>query len=168
LITAGEFDMTETVLHLSRLTDAAVGEDGQTVQFGIEGQDGRKVEISCDHRDIASVIHYMIQLGRNSAARRGQVTPHQFGNTDRVETSPLEVSDIGLMKDLETSDGVLVARMSGFDLGFKVTPFQLRALHAEIERILPNSVLHPKDHHHHDDHNDDGGHHHHHDHDHEH
>ena len=144
--------MTETVLALSRLTDAAVGEDGESVQFGIESQDGCKVEISCDHRDIESVIHYMIQLGRNAAARRGQVTPHQFGNTDRVEASPLEVSDIGLMKDIESSDGVLVARMSGFDMGFKVTPFQLRALHAEIERILPDSVLHPKDHHHHHDH----------------
>jgi hypothetical protein len=151
--------MTESVLELSRLTGASVSDDGETVQFGIEGRDGRGVEISCDQRDIESVIHYMIQLGRNSAARRGQVTPHQFGATDRVETSPLECSDIGLMKDLESSDGVLVARMSGFDLGFKVTPFQLRALHAEIERILPESVLHPKDHHHHDD--DD---HHHHDH----
>ncbi len=144
--------MAETVLQLSRLTHAAVSEDGETVSFAIEGRDGRKVQISCGQRDIESIIHYMIQLGQNSAARRGQVTPHQFGNTDRVETSPLEVSDIGLMKDLESSDGVLVARMSGFDLGFKVTPFQLRALHAEIERILPDTVLRPKDHHHHHDH----------------
>ena len=62
------------------------------------------------------------------------------------------MSDIGLMKDIESSDGVLVARMSGFDLGVMVTPFQLRALHAEIERILPDSMLHPKDHHHDHDH----------------
>jgi hypothetical protein len=157
--------MAESVLELARLTHATVSEDGENIGFVVEGRDGRKLEIACDHRDLEGIIHYMIQIGRNSAARREQVTPHQFGNTDRVETVPLEVSDIGLMKDLETSDGVLVTRMSGFDLGFKVTPYQLRALHKEIERILPDSILHPKDHHHHDD---DGHHHHHHDHDHKH
>ena len=153
--------MAETVLELARLTDANISEDGENVGFVVEGRDGRKIEIACDHRDLEGIIHYMIRIGQNSAARRGQVTPHQFGNTDRVETNPLEVSDIGLMKDIESSDGVLVARMSGVDLGFRVTPPQLRALHGEIERILPESILHPKDHHHHDD---DGHHHHHHDH----
>lgn len=144
--------MTESVLALSRLTDAAVSEDGETLHFSVEGQDGSKVEISCGHRDLESIIHYMIQLGQTSAARRSQVTPHQFGATDRVETSPLEISDIGLMKGLETDDAVLVARMSGVDLGFQVSPYHLKALHAEIERILPAAMLRPSDHHHHHDH----------------
>ncbi len=143
--------MADSVLELARLIGAEVSDNGETIQFGIEGRDGRKVDISCDYRDLESIIHYMIQLGQNSAARRNQVTPHQFGHTDRVETSPLVISDIGLMKGLEDSDGVLVARMSGVDLGFQVSPYHLKALHAEIERIMPESMLHPKDHHHHDD-----------------
>jgi hypothetical protein len=150
--------MAETVLELARLSGAAVSEDGETLRFRIEGDDGSRVEISCRHGDLENIIHYMIQLGQNSAARRGQVTPHHFGNTDRVDTSPLELSDIGLMKGLETDDAVLVARMSGVDLGFQVTPHQLRALHAEIERILPASMLHPSDHHHHHDHDHDHDH----------
>ncbi len=143
--------MVDAVLELLRLTGASVSDDGETVHFQIDGRDGRRVEIACDHRDLDGIIRYMIQLGQISAARRDQITPHQFGKTDRVETNPMEITDIGLMKGLETSDAVLVARMSGVDLGFQVSPYHLKALHGEIERILPSSMLRPADHHHHHD-----------------
>ena len=66
------------------------------------------------------------------------------------------------MHGLESDEAVLVARLFGFDLGFSVTPAQLRALHAEIERIMPKSMLRPDDnhhdhHHHHRDDHDGGG-----------
>ncbi len=143
--------MAETIIELARLADAETDAAGNTVRFRIEGKDGDAVTIVCDQADLEPIIHYMIQLGRLSAARRTDVTPRGFGHTDRVETSPVAVSDIGLMRGLETDEGVLVARMDGFDLGFQVTPAQLRALHAEIERVLPASMLRPSDHHHHDD-----------------
>lgn len=141
--------MAETIIELARLADAETDEAGEALRFRIESKDGNSVTIACDQTDLEPLIHYMIQLGQLSAARRTDVTPHGFGHTDRVETSPVAVSDIGLMRDLETDEGVLVARMDGFDLGFQVTPAQLRALHAEIERVLPESMLKPSDHHHH-------------------
>ena len=76
---------------------------------------------------------------------------HQFGPTDNVTVSPIEISDVGFMRGLESDEAVLVVRMFGFDLGFSVTPSQLRALHAEIERMVPKSLLQPRDHHHHHD-----------------
>ncbi len=160
-------------LTLDRLADATISDDGRTVQFDVRARDGRAVAVSCDHGDLESIIHFLVRLGQLSAERRREVTPHSFGHSDNVIVSPIETSDVGLMRAMESDDAVLVARMSGFDLGFSVTPYQLRALHKEIERALPHSFLHASDHHHGDhDHGPDHAHdhvhgrQHHHDHDH--
>ena len=150
--------MDDAPLEIARLTGAGVDDDGEVVRFRIESTDGRTVDVSCDHARIEGLVHYFAQLGQLSAARRGDVTPHRFGPTDKVTVSPLEASDVGFMRAMDSDEAVLVVRMFGFDLGFSVTPFQLRALHAEIERMLPQSALRPDDHHHHDH-----GHHRHHD-----
>ncbi len=139
--------MADDTLRLARLSGAAA--DGETVRFTIEAKDGGKLEIACGHRDIEPVIHFMIGLGRLSAEKRGDVTPHRFGHSDRVEVSPVDISDIGLMREIDGDSAVLALRMFGFDLGFQVDPPQLKALHAEIERILPASMLRPSDHHDH-------------------
>jgi len=138
-------------LHVNRLSEGATDADGATVYFRIEAVDGRAADMSCDQDQIESLIHFLAGLGRISADRRTDVTPHQFGPTDKVTVSPLEISDVGFMRGLESDEAVLVVRMFGFDLGFSVTPSQLRALHAEIERMLPKSSLQPRDHHHHHD-----------------
>ena len=138
-------------LHVARLSEGAADEDGATVRFRIEAVDGRTADLSCDQNKIESLIHFLTGLGQISAYRRTDVTPHQFGPTDKVTVSPLEISDVGFMRGLESDEAVLVVRMFGFDLGFSVTPSQLRALHAEIERMLPKSSLQPRDHHHHHD-----------------
>ncbi len=142
-------------LHVARLSGGATDEDGATVRFRIEAVDGRTADLSCDHDQIERLIHFFAGLGRMSADRRPDVTPHRFGPTDKVTVSPLEISDVGFMRGLESDEAVLVVRLFGFDLGFSVTPSQLRALHAEIERMVPKSSLQPRDHHHH--HHDDGG-----------
>jgi hypothetical protein len=156
--------MTDRPLALARLTDAAVSDNGTEVQFRIEGTDGRTVDVACGHDQIEGLVHYLARLGQLSAARRDGVTPHQFGPTDKITVSPLETSDVGFMRDLEGDAAVLVVRMFGFDLGFSVTPHQLRALHGEIERMVPKSMLAPDDHHHHHDHDHDHDHGHGHDH----
>jgi hypothetical protein len=156
--------MTDTI-QLDRLADAATSADGRRVRFAVHGGDGRSVEIACDHGDIEKLIHFLVQLGRLSADRRGRVAPRFFGHSDNITVSPMEVSDVGLMRGLESDEIVLVARMSGFDLGFSVNAPQLRALHREIERVLPRAVLHADDHHHHGDHPDHDHGHHRHDHD---
>ncbi len=142
-------------LHVARLSGGAADEDGATVRFRIEAVDGRTADLSCDYDQIERLIHFLAGLGQLSAERRPDVTPHQFGPTDKVTVSPLEISDVGFMRGLESDEAVLVVRLFGFDLGFSVTPSQLRALHAEIERMVPKSSLQPHDHHHH--HHDDGG-----------
>ncbi len=142
-------------LHVARLSGGATDDDGATVRFRIEAVDGRTVDLSCDHHQIERLIHFFAGLGRLSADRRSDVTPHRFGPTDKVTVSPLEISEVGFMRGLECDEAVLVVRLFGFDLGFSVTPSQLRALHAEIERMVPKSSLRPHDHHHH--HHDDGG-----------
>ncbi len=147
--------MVDEPLHVARLSDGATDVDGATVRFRIEAVDGRTVDLSCDHEQIELLIHFLAGLGRMSADRRSEVTPHQFGPTDKVTVSPLEILDVGFMRGLESDEAVLVVRLFGFDLGFSVTPAQLRALHAEIERMVPKSSLQPHDHHHH--HHDDGG-----------
>ncbi len=141
-------------LHVARLSGGTTDDDGVTVRFRIEAVDGRTADLSCDHHQIERLIHFFAGLGRMSADRRPDVTPHRFGPTDRVAVSPLEISDVGFMRGLESDEAVLVVRLFGFDLGFSVTPPQLRALHAEIERMVPKSSLQPHDHHHH--HHDDG------------
>ncbi len=148
--------MDDAPLKIARLTGAAVDDDGATVRFRIEAADGRAAELACGHDQIEHLIHFFAGLGRMSAERRRGVTPHQFGPTDRVTVSPLVISDVGFMRGLESDEAVLAVRLFGFDLGFSVTPSQLRALHAEIERMLPKSALRPDDHHHHGH-----GHHHH-------
>jgi hypothetical protein len=152
--------MADEEIDIARLTDAGVSKDGNVVRFRIESAAGRTVDVACDHERLEGLIHYIVRLAQLSADRRDDVTPHQFGPTDNITVSPLEISDVGLMKGLETNEGVLVTRLFGFDLGFSVNPAQLRALHAEIERILPKSMLQPQDHHH--DHDHDHHHHHHH------
>ena len=136
-------------LSLERLDRPGVSEDGKRVSFRILGAGGEAVEIECDHTDLLAMIRYMMGLGRNAAAARQDVTPRSFGHGDKVSIAPIETSDIGLMRDMESSELVLVARMFGFDLGFTVTSRQLAALHGEIERAVPRSVLVPTDHHHH-------------------
>ncbi len=149
--------MTDDVLEIARLSNAGVDDDGATVRFRIEGTDGREIDVSCDHAQLEGLVHYMAQLGRLSAAKRGDVTPHRFGATDNVSVNPIETSDIGFMRGMESDESVLVVRMFGFDLGFSVTAPQLRALHAEIERMVPKSSLRPSDRHHHHHHHDDDG-----------
>lgn len=155
--------MTDTI-QLDRLANASTSADGRIVQFAVHGGEGRSVEVACDHGDLEKLIHFLVRLGQLSAERRGQVTPHFFGHSDNITVSPMDVSDVGLMRGMESDEIVLVARMSGFDLGFSVNAAQLGALHKEIERVLPRAVLHADDHHHHGDdhhqHGDDHDHHH--------
>ena len=148
--------MSDEPLDIARLFQARVSDDGGSVRFRVEASDGRTVELACDHDRIEGLVHYIVQLGRLSASRRDDVTPHRFGATDNVSVSPIETSDIGFMRGMESDESVLVVRMFGFDLGFSVTAGQLRALHAEIERMVPKSSLQPSDHHHHHHHDDDG------------
>ena len=148
--------MDDAPLKIARLTGAGADDDGATVRFRIEAADGRATDLTCDHDQIERLIQFLAGLGRMSAERRSDVTPHRFGATDNISVTPIEISDVGFMRGMTTEEAVLVVRMFGFDLGFSVTPFQLRALHAEIERMLPKSALQPDDHHHHGH-----GHHHH-------
>jgi len=142
-------------IDLNRLDKARVAPDGTGVSFQVVGSDGEALEITCDHSDLLPLIGYMIGLGQAAAARRGEVTPQAFGDTDRVTIEPIQTSDIGLMRELGSDELVLVARMFGFDLSFTVTRDQLAALHEEIERALPKSMLVKTDHHHHHDHEND-------------
>lgn len=155
--------MTDAPLAIARLSNAGVSDDGRTLHLRIEAVDGRAIDVTCDHDQLEGLVHYVVQLGQLSAARRDDVTPHRFGPTDKVATTPIEISDVGFMRGMESDEAVLVVRMFGFDLGFSVTPAQLRALHAEIERMVPKSTLQPSDHHHDHDHGHghDHGHHHH-------
>ncbi len=139
-------------LNLERLDRPGVSEDGRRVSFRIRGVGGEAVGIECDHADLVALIRYLVGLGRNAAAAHRDVTPRSFGHSDKVSVAPIETSDIGLMRDMESSDLVLVARMFGFDLAFTVTPAQLAALYREIERALPRSILVPTGHDHHHDH----------------
>ena len=150
--------MTDEPIEIARLSGAGVGDDGASVRFRIESPDGSAVDFWCRHDRLEGLIHFFAGLGQLSASRRGEVTPHRFGATDKVTVSPIETSDVGFMRAMESDEAVLVVRMFGFDLGFSVTPAQLRALHGEIERMVPKSSLYPSDHHHHHDHD-----HHHHD-----
>lgn len=141
-----------TPLTLDRLEKPSVAADGSSVSFRVRDAAGEGVEIVCGTVDLERVIAYLAGLGGQAAARRPDVTPAFFGNTDRVLAEPIETSDIGLVRGLEDGEVILVARMFGFDLGFTVTQPQLAALHREIERALPRSALVKTDHHHHHDH----------------
>ena len=144
--------MGDGPLVLTGLSRAAAAADGSRVRFRIEGRGGRHVDVDCDHADLERIIAYLIGTGQLAAARRPQVTPHRFGGADNVTVSPIETSDLGFMRGMASDEIVLVARMFGFDLGFAVTPFQARALHGEIERMLPRAMLRPDEHRHGHDH----------------
>ncbi len=137
-------------LALDRLENPSVSADGGGVAFTIRDEHGTGVEIACRADDLERIVAYLAGLGGRAAARRGDVTPSFFGNTDRVLAEPIQTSDVGLARGLEDGEVILVARMFGFDLGFTVTRPQLAALHREIERALPRSALVKTDHHHHD------------------
>ena len=139
-------------LALDRLENPSVSADGGSVAFTIRDEDGAGVEIACRAEDLERIVGYLAGLGGQAAARREDVTPSFFGNTDRVLAEPIRTSDVGLARGLEDGEVILVARMFGFDLGFTVTRPQLAALHREIERALPRSALAKTDHHHHHDH----------------
>ncbi len=140
-------ELTRITLH--RLEKPSVAPDGGSVSFRVRDAADESVEIECRTDDLERVIAYLAGLGGQAAARRLDVTPTFFGNTDRVLAEPIETSDIGLLRGLEDGEVILVARMFGFDLGFTVTQPQLAALHREIERALPRSALVKTDHHHH-------------------
>ena len=150
--------MTGRRFRLDRLEAGAAAPDGSAVSFRVVGAGGERVTLECGHGDLGPLIAFAAGLGREAAQARAEVTPATFGDSDKVSVEPIETSDVGLMRDLETGEVVLVARMSGFDLGFTVTAPQLAALRREIERALPRSALAPADDHHHHHH-----HHHHHD-----
>ena len=141
-----------TVIELDRLENPSAAPDGESISFRIRDAAGESVEIVCRTDDLERVIAFLSGLGGQAAARRPDVTPKFFGNTDRVLAEPIETSDVGLARGLEDGEVILVARMFGFDLGFTVTQPQLAALHREIERALPRSALVKTDHHHHHDH----------------
>jgi len=148
--------MTGPRFRLDRLEAGAAAPDGAGVSFRIVGAGGERVTLECGHGDLGPLIAYMAGLGREAAQARAQVTPATFGDSDKVGIEPIETSDVGLMRDMETGEVVLVARMSGFDLGFTVTAPQLAALRREIERALPRSALAPPGDHHHHHHHDRG------------
>lgn len=141
-----------TRITLDRLEEPSVAPDGGSVSFRVRGAADEGVEIECRSDDLERVIAYLAALGGQAAARRPDVSPGSFGNTDRVLTEPIETSDVGLVRGLEDGEVILVTRMFGFDLGFTVTRPQLAALYREIERALPRAALVKTDHHHHHDH----------------
>ena len=136
-------------ISLDRLDSPSVAADGASVSFRVRDAAGEGAEIVCRADDLERMIAYLAGLGGQAAARRQDVTPQFFGNTDRVLAEPIQTSDVGLARGLEDGEVILVARMFGFDLGFTVTQPQLAALHREIERALPRSALVKTDHHHH-------------------
>ncbi len=138
-----------TEIELDRLENPSVSPDGASVSFDVRDAAGDGARIVCRADDLERTIAYLAGLGGQAAARRPDVTPRFFGNTDRVLAEPMETSDVGLVRGLEDGEVILVARMFGFDLGFTVTGPQLAALHREIERALPRSALVKTDHHHH-------------------
>lgn len=141
-----------TAIELDRLENPRVAPDGGSVSFEVRDAAGDGVEVVCRAGDLDRVIAYLAGLGGQAAARRPDVTPGFFGNTDRVLAEPIETSDVGLVRGLADGEVVLVARMFGFDLAFAVTQSQLAALYREIERALPRSALVKSDHRHHHDH----------------
>ncbi len=147
--------MTGPRLRLERLEAGAVSADGRSVFFRVVGTGGETVTLEMDHRDLHPAIAYLAGLGGHAAAAREEVAPATFGHTDRVDARPIESSDIGLVRGLETGEILLVARLFGFDLAFTATRPQLAALHREIERALPRSALDPSHHHQHDHHGHD-------------
>ena len=138
-----------TAIELDRLENPRVAPDGGSVSFDLRPSAGDGARVVCRTDDLQRVIAYLAGLGGQAAARRPDVTPSFFGNTDRVLAEPIETSDVGLVRGLEDGEVILVARMFGFDLAFTVTQPQLAALHREIERALPRSALAKTDHHHH-------------------
>lgn len=149
--------MTGRRFRLDRLEAGAAAPDGSAVSFRVVGAGGERVTLECGHGDLGPLIAFAAGLGREAAQARAEVTPATFGDGDKVSVEPIQTSDVGLMRDLETGEVVLVARMSGFDLGFTVTAPQLAALRREIERALPRSALAPADDHHHHHHRHDRG-----------
>ena len=138
-----------TAIELDRLENPGVAPDGGSVSFDVRDSAGDGARIVCRTDDLERAIAYLAGLGGQAAARRPDVAPSFFGNTDRVLAEPIETSDVGLARGLEDGEVILVARIFGFDLGFTVTQPQLAALHREIERALPRSALVKTDHHHH-------------------
>lgn len=155
--------MDEPAITLASLDEALVSGDGAEVSFRVRGESGDAVRIACAAGDVERMVAFLIGLAQQAAHRRGGVAPRFFGNTDKVTAEPLEASDVGLMRGMETGEVVLVARLFGVDLAFSVTTPQLAALHREIGRVVPRSMLAPDEHDHH--HHGHGHHHHGHDHD---
>lgn len=141
--------MADLPIELMRLSNGTCSDDGTRVRFRIESPGDGGVEIECAHSDIESVIRFMIGLGGLAAARRPEVTPHTMGRTDRVRIDPIDISDLGFMRERESGETVLVMRMFGFDLGFAVSRDQLAGLKAELDRLVPDA---PDGHDHHHDH----------------
>ena len=110
--------MNPRSLNLDRLEAATVGEDGRQLSFRIRGTEGEAVDVGCGDADLLPLIRFMIGLGGNAACVREEVTPQTFGTSDKVAIEPIETSDIGLMRDMESAELVLVARLFGFDLSF--------------------------------------------------
>ena len=120
--------MSSCKVVLDRLDSPTVSDDGRQVSFRVCGVDREAVEIGCDHADLLPLIAYLIGLGGRAATAREGVAPQSFGYSDKLSIEPIQASDVGLMRDMESSELVLVARLFGFDLSFTVTPHPLAAL----------------------------------------
>lgn len=141
--------MADTIVRLARLSGATSTEDGHRVGFTIEGEDGGDTAVDCAHEDLEGIIQFLAALGSAAAQQRPDVTPSMVGATDVVNISPMEISDLGFMQERETGEAVLVMRMWGFDLGFRLSPDQLIGLKKEFDRLFPSGVKDDHDHHHH-------------------
>ena len=126
-----------TAIELDRLENPRVAQDGGSVSFDLRASGGDGARVVCRADDLERVIAYLAGLGGQAAARRPDVTPTAFGDTDRVLAEPIETSDVGLVRGLEAGEaqgGELKQVKSAAVLVVHEQSFPLVDLRVEFDR----------------------------------
>ena len=115
---------------LTRLSNAAVFDDGDTVAFTVETEDGEPFAVNCPLLELGDIFNFLGLLAKGAAEMKSAnpVTPQTY-------LSPITASGIGFAAGRTPDETLLVMRLFGFDMAFAVPSSELERLADDIARI---------------------------------
>jgi hypothetical protein len=127
---------------IREFTDARVLDDGASVAFTVEREDGQSLRVSCKIEMLGDIMAYLGKLANEAGEISGAEVPGP--RAKRNYLVPILAHGVGFQFDETPETSILVVRCSGFDFPFRVPSNGLARMAADIGRLATTLSASPQ------------------------
>ncbi len=125
--------MNERGEKIVRFLNAGVLDDGQSVAFTIETEDGNQYPLNCPLSELGDIFNFLGLLAKGAGEVRNAPPPPKSSTYNYL--APIPAVGIGFAAGKTADQTLLIVRLSGFDMAFGFESSGLTALADDIARI---------------------------------